>query len=453
MSYADLTVGIYTLGCKVNQYESEAIAERFASEGFCVQTPTNVCDVYVINTCTVTAESDRKARQFIRRAIHKNPNAYILVTGCFSQTQPDRAAQITGVDYICGNADKLSVVDAAKKLIADGRKGSSAHLSVCPPDAYGFESMHITRFDRTRAYIKIEDGCESRCTYCIIPDARGRIRSKAPEDVLREVRDLTAGGCREIVLTGIETASYGRDLDGVTLADLLSEIDAIPNIGRIRLGSLDPSLIKQDFVDRIAPLKSLAPHFHLSMQSGSDRILALMKRKYNTRMAHEGMERLRRAIPDVQFTTDMIVGFPQETEEDFLQSVEFAKRERFLMIHVFPYSRRAGTPAAVMAGQIPEAVKHERVAQLSDTASKIRAEILDGMIGKETEVLLETYADGIAYGHTPSFIEVACRLPDTTHEKMIPVTVESHDGTRCYGTVSDRRTEKGQVKSSCNQKE
>ncbi len=444
MSHAEVTVGIYTLGCKVNQYESEAIAERFASEGFCVASPNDVCDVYVINTCTVTAESDRKARQFIRRAIHKNPAAFVLVTGCFSQTQPDRAAQIEGVDYVCGNAEKLSVVDAAKRLIANGKKNPSAVLSVPPPDAYGFEAMHITRFDRTRAYIKIEDGCESRCTYCIIPDARGHIRSKSPEDVLSEVRDLTAVGCREIVLTGIETASYGKDLDGVTLADLLSEIDAIPNIGRIRLGSLDPSLMKQDFVDRIAPLKSLAPHFHLSMQSGSDKILALMKRKYNTRIAHEGMERLRRAIPDVQFTTDMIVGFPQETEEDFLQSVAFAERERFLMIHVFPYSRRAGTPAAMMSGQIPEAVKHERVARLSEAASRVRAEILDRMIGRETEVLFETYADGIVYGHTPSFIEVACRVPSAPLAKTSTVTLQCHDGTRCIGTLTEKN-EKGQV--------
>ena len=452
MSYSDFSVGIYTLGCKVNQYESEAIAERFAEDGFRIQSPTNVCDIYVINTCTVTAESDRKAGQFIRRAIHKNPTAYILVTGCFSQTQPDRAAGIAGVDYICGNADKLSVVDAAKRLIAQGNKNASPALSVCPPDAHGFEPMHITRFDRTRAYIKIEDGCESRCTYCIIPNARGRIRSKAPEDVLREVRELTEGGCREIVLTGIETASYGRDLDGVTLADLLVEIDAIPHVGRIRLGSLDPSLMRQSFVDRIAPLRSLAPHFHLSMQSGSDKILALMKRKYNTRIAHEGMERLRRAIPNVQFTTDMIVGFPQETDEDFARSVEFARNERFLMIHVFPYSRRARTPAAIMSGQIPESVKHERVAALSAEAERIRAEILRETVGKEVEVLFETYTDGMAYGHTDSFIEVACPIPHSPVSQLLPVTVLTHDGTRCHGIVSEN-FEKGQVTCPWNEKE
>lgn len=437
MSYTHLTVGIYTLGCKVNQYESEAIAEAFAADGFCVNAPSEPCDIYIINTCTVTAESDRKARQFIRRAIHQNPAAYVLVTGCFSQTQPERVATIEGVDYICGNKKKLAVVHAAKDLVAQGHKNASPLIDTGSPDTNGFEEMRITHFDRTRAYVKIEDGCESHCTYCIIPSARGRIRSKAPEEVLSEVRTLTENGCREIVLTGIETASYGRDLDGCTLADLLCEIDTIPNIGRIRLGSLDPSLMKQAFVDRIAPLRSLAPHFHLSMQSGSDHILALMKRKYNTRIAYEGMERLRRAMPDVQFTTDMIVGFPQETEEDFLASVEFAKRARFLMIHVFPYSKRAGTPAATMEGQIPEEIKHERVAILSAEASKIRASILDGMIGCDAEVLFETFENGTARGHTREFIEVSCPLssPCRAHTRTVHIT--GHDGTVCHGHLND----------------
>ena len=340
------TVGIYTLGCKVNQYESEAIAEGFLAKGYEVLSPTHTCDVYVINTCTVTAESDRKARQFIRRAIKQNPNAFILVTGCMAQTQADRIATICGVDYICGNADKLSVITAAEELIQANRKPETPTIHVLPADSLGFEPMKITKFDRTRAYIKIEDGCESRCTYCTIPAARGKIRSKCPQDVLEEVRGLTEGGCREIVLTGIETASYGKDLDGYSLVDLLEAIDAIPGIGRIRLGSLDPSLIKPAFVSRIAKLRSLAPHFHLSMQSGSDHVLALMKRKYNTRMALGAIALLREAMPHVQFTTDMIVGFPQESDEDFAQTLAFAKEARFLMIHVFPYSKRSGTPAA-----------------------------------------------------------------------------------------------------------
>ncbi|MBQ1262496.1 MAG: radical SAM protein, partial [Clostridia bacterium] len=212
MPFSQRTVGIYTLGCKVNQYESEAIAEALEARGFTVCSPTLPCDAYIINTCTVTAESDRKARQFIRRAIHQNPRAFVLVTGCLAQTQPHSVASIPGVDCVCGNAEKLAVARETERLFAEGKKPERASILVSPPDAKGFEPMCISRFDRTRAYVKIEDGCENHCTYCIIPAARGKVRSKAPEEVLDEVRRLTAGGCREIVLTGIETASYGKDL-------------------------------------------------------------------------------------------------------------------------------------------------------------------------------------------------------------------------------------------------
>ena len=429
------TVGIYTLGCKVNQYESEAIAERFEQEGFSVLSPSEICDVYVINTCTVTAESDRKARQFIRRAIKRNPQAFVLVTGCMSQVSPDAVAAIAGVDYICGNAQKLSVVDAAKNLLAKGEKPAQPQAVVPAPDACGFESMTITKFDRTRAYIKIEDGCESRCTYCTIPNARGSIRSKAPEEVLAEVRGLIDVGCREVVLTGIETASYGRDLGGYTLIDLLEEIDRIPGIGRVRLGSLDPSLIKAPFVERLAKLKSITPHFHLSMQSGSDKVLALMKRKYNTRMALAGMELLRTALPSVQFTTDMIVGFPQESDEDFEETMDFVRRARFLMIHVFPYSKRRGTPAATMQGQIPEPIKHARAARLSELEAEIRREILDALVGRQFPVLFETFENGTMTGHTPEFIEITVESDVPLHAEIHTVTVERGDGKKCYGSI------------------
>lgn len=433
MSNPAYTVGIYTLGCKVNQYESEAIAERFTAEGFCVQAPTLPCDIYIINTCTVTAESDRKARQLIRRAIHQNPNAHILVTGCLSQTQPEQIASIKGVEYICGNSEKLAVVDAAKDLISSAVPRERPLISVAAPDVCGFEPMRISRFDRTRAYVKIEDGCESHCTYCIIPSARGKIRSKDPSEVLTEVQTLTAHGCREIVLTGIETASYGKDLDSCDLADLLLALDRIPGIGRIRLGSLDPSLMKEDFVNRIAAVRSLAPHFHLSMQSGSDHILALMKRKYNRRMALEGMQRLRRAIPHVQFTTDMIVGFPQESEEDFLQTMQFVREARFLAIHVFPYSKRRGTPAASMPGQIPETIKHQRVQLLTEMQNDIQRKLLQTYIGQTEDVLFETYKNGMAYGHTANFIEVACPAKHALHATVLPVHIERVDGSICFG--------------------
>ncbi len=427
--------GIYTLGCKVNQYESEAIAEKLTDAGFLVLPPQEICDVYIVNTCTVTGESDRKARQLIRRAIHQNPDAYILVTGCFSQVSPESVAKITGVDFVCGNAEKQKVVEKAKELIRSGYKPSVPEILPEQPDACGFEPMQITSFDRTRAYVKIEDGCENRCTYCIIPAARGRVRSKEPREVLEEVRGLTAGGCREIVLTGIETASYGRDLDGCDLADLLTMIDRIPGIGRVRLGSLDPSLMRQSFVDRIASLGSLTPHFHLSLQSGSDTVLARMKRKYNAKMALEGMERLRRAIPGVQFTTDVIVGFPGESEEEFAETLSFIRQAEFLHIHIFPYSRRKGTVAAQMNDQIPEEIKRRREKILSAEQAAIQSRILDRMNGRETTVLFETFQSGTAYGHTPDFLEVACPSPEPLHARILPVRIGSHDGPICFGTI------------------
>ena len=428
------TVGILTLGCKVNQYESEAIAEALSRSGICVQSPTLRCDAYIINTCTVTAESDRKARQFIRRAIKQNPAAYVVVTGCLAQTSPEMLAAIDGVDAVIGNTQQLSAADTVLALLKNGKKNSKPQISVEQIEGAPFEPMCITRFDRTRAYVKIEDGCESRCTYCIIPSARGSIRSKPEAEVLDEVRTLCEGGCREVVLTGIETASYGKDLPDTDLASLLEKVDALPSIGRVRLGSLDPSLIRPDFVERIAPLSSLAPHFHLSLQSGSSRVLALMKRKYNAEQAMRAIERLRAALPHVKFTTDVIVGFPGETEEDFRQTVEFVRKAGFLMVHVFPYSKRKGTPAATMPNQIDEDVKRRRLHELEAVVREIRSEILQEEIKRHpiTDVLFETYTDGIAYGHTADFLEIAMPSPMPVHAELIRVRLTHTDGVLCF---------------------
>ncbi len=437
------TVGIYTLGCKVNQYESEAIAERIEEMGHRVMPIPRDCDACIINTCTVTSESDRKVRQTIRRAMHQNPRAMILVTGCLAQTNPEQIAAIPGVDYISGNADKLMVADYAVTLIARGKKLPHPIIDRTAPDAKGFEDMCIRHFDRTRAYIKIQDGCESHCTYCIIPTARGRIRSKDPAKVLHEVRRLTVMGCREVVLTGIETASYGKDLKNCDLAELLKRVSAIPKIGRVRLGSLDPSLIKQEFVDRIAALSPLAPHFHLSMQSGSDGVLHRMKRKYNRQMALDAMERLRLAMPDVQFTTDMIVGFPQETDEEFEETLDFVRRARFLMIHAFPYSKRAGTPAAEMEGQVPPAIKQERMRRLTALQSEIQEEILSAFVGKDLSVLFETFEDGLVFGHTANFVEVACPSERAMSAETRLVRITSVRDGRCLGELLPEPQKKG----------
>ena len=262
----EMRVGILTLGCKVNQYESEAIAEALTDKGFSIAPHSGICDAYIVNTCTVTAESDRKARQMIRRMIGKNPEAYILVSGCYSQVSPDEVAAISGVDYVCGTSNKMTIVEKLCELCKNGKKNSRAEVCVPDLDESGFEQMSIRRFDRTRAYVKIEDGCESKCAYCTIPASRGPIRSKPFTEVIDEVKTLTENGVREVVLTGIETGSYGRDLpEKESFASLLAAIDKIDGIGRVRTGSLDPTVIKPEFANTIGSLKSLCPHFHLSL--------------------------------------------------------------------------------------------------------------------------------------------------------------------------------------------
>lgn len=431
------TVGILTLGCKVNQYESEAIAEELQKNGICVTDHTKICDAYIINTCTVTAESDRKAKQFIRRAISKNPNAYIVVTGCLAQSSPEELTQILGVDSVIGNSEKLLAAKETVRLLKEGRKSNSPSVSVSDIDAACFEPMSITTFNRTRAYVKIEDGCENRCSYCIIPSARGRVRSKAPEDIIEEVTELTQNGCREIVLTGIETASYGKDLGNIRLEDLLERVDAIEGIGRVRLGSLDPSLIRPEFVEKISKLRSLAPHFHLSLQSGSSRILALMKRKYNADMAMNAIKLLREKLPNVKLTTDVIVGFPSETEEDFEQTLSFAEAADFLMIHIFPYSKRKGTLAAQMGDQIPTEVKKERLHRLEEISARSRKKLLEEKISSAPvcQVLFETFTNGYAFGHTDDFIEVAVKSDSSLHSELKKVRLLTTDGSVCYGEL------------------
>lgn len=431
------TVGIYTLGCKVNQYESEAIAEHLEKNGCSVVSASESCDAYIINTCTVTAESDRKARQFIRRAISKNKNAYIIVTGCFAQSSPDDIAKIDGVDFICGNSEKLI---AAKKIIEyfnTNKQKSTPEIYVNNINDADFEDMSITKFDRTRAYVKIEDGCENRCAYCIIPSARGKVRSKSPQAILSEVEALVKNGCKEIVLTGIETASYGKDLGDVTLADLLCKVDKINGLERVRLGSLDPSLITPNFVSKISKLKTLAPHFHLSLQSGSSHVLALMRRKYNATMAMNAINLLRENIPNVCFTTDVIVGFPQESEEDFQETVEFVKSAEFLTVHIFPYSSRKGTEAAKMKGQISGDEKNRRLHVLEKVAKDSTIKILTEQISHcpQKKVLFETFDGEYAYGHTDNFLEVAVPSSQDLKSQFFNVCLTHVDKNICFGKL------------------
>ena len=414
------TFAVYTLGCKVSQYESEAILEEAVRRGF---TPvTEGADIAVINTCTVTAEGDRKCRQLIRRLVRQSPETKIMVCGCYSQVSPESVSAIDGVAYVCGTQNKLRTVERALELL-DGK--AIPKIEVAPLAGADFESMRILHAPRTRAYIKIEDGCDNRCAYCKIPDARGHVRSKKIADVVAEARALTDAGVREVVLTGIETASFGADT-GESLCDLLDAVNGIDGIERIRLGSLEPTLMRPAFLDRIAKVGKLTPHFHLSMQSGSSRTLAAMRRKYNAETALRNIENTRAALPGVQFTTDFIVGFPGETDEDFAETMEFARRVGFLATHVFKYSKRAGTPAAKMPAQIPEEVKHARsqalIALSAESTAHCLAEIL---AAHPTEtVLFEQKIGGLWSGHTAAFAEVRAASDADLHGELRKVRLD-----------------------------
>lgn len=420
------TVGLYTLGCKVSQYETEAIAEAFEREGVRVLPFQEKCDIYVINTCTVTAESDRKSRQMIRRAISANPCAIVAVCGCYSQRSPSDIEGIEGVSICIGTQDKLSVVPKALDMLNERRERI---FSVNSLDGVCFEPMAITHAPRTRVYVKIEDGCESRCSYCAIADARGPVRSKPVDEVVREVEALAKNGTREVVLTGIETGSYGKDLGMKNgLAELIALLDKRGSCERIRLGSLAPELIGESFVNTVKDCKILAPHFHMSMQSGSDKILNAMRRRYSSEMALKNIMRIKEAIPDAQFTTDMMVGFPGESDEDFSKTVEFVRKVGFIDVHVFAYSRRKNTPAATYDGQIDEAVKKQRSAQLIKEKNLVRDCVLEKIVKSEKVLscILESERDGVYTAHSDEYFEVNVKALPKMEGEMVKVLPVSH---------------------------
>lgn len=431
-----IKASIITLGCRVNQYESDAIMQELAKNGVTICSNNEPCDIYIINTCSVTSESDRKSRQLIRRCASKNENAVIIVTGCYSQINPVEALGIKGVDFVCGNNAKSII---AKKALELYRKRTMPDMYV--PDIFNcsFDAMQVgAPLTRTRAFIKIQDGCESKCAYCIIPFARGNVRSNAPENVINEVKNIVSKGCYEVVLTGIETASYGRDFkNGYTLTDLLKEINKIPELKRIRLGSLDPVSITKDFVDAISNLDKVMPHFHISMQSGCTRILNLMKRKYSIDMAKKNIDYLRACIPSVQLSADVIVGFPDESDEDFAKTIEFFRSERFLHLHIFPYSKRAGTVAATMKNQVSEEIKKARLHELQDIQGSIKAEILKDFATKneQVEVLFESFDGEYSYGHTRDFIEVCAKSSSSLSGQFLMVFPYDTNGSVVFAKI------------------
>ena len=434
-----LCAAFYTLGCRVNQYETQAMEEQFRNAGYEIKSFDDECDVYVINTCTVTAESDRKSRQIIRRTAKvKKPTSVVVVCGCYSQGAPEDIVKIDGVDIILGNSGKTEICRLATEYLSEKRE----RLLVTDIfDAVTYEESKITSSDRTRAFVKIVDGCENHCTYCIIPSVRGRIRSRKKDDIINEIKGLVATGYKEFVLTGIETAAYGKDFDkGLSspLVDIIRAVDLIEGVERIRLGSMEPTVFTEDFVKDISGIKKLMPHFHLSLQSGSDAILRLMKRKYNTDQFMTIIQRLRKYIPDVLFTTDVIVGFPGETEELYCQTRDFIEKCRFSYIHIFPYSKRNGTPASVMKMQLDKNTKKERVTDLNKVMTEIRREILKKYIGLTSSVLLETECGNIIDGYTPDYIKVkiplekpgSCKSGDIINVRITGMAVDD-DGSDC----------------------
>ncbi|NLP47242.1 MAG: tRNA (N(6)-L-threonylcarbamoyladenosine(37)-C(2))-methylthiotransferase MtaB [Epulopiscium sp.] len=402
------TVAFHTLGCKVNQYETEAIMELFEKEGYKSVPFDDKADIYVINTCTVTNVGDKKSRQMIRRAHKKNPQAIIIVVGCYAQIAPKEIAQIEGVNMIIGTNQRNQIV----RLLQEYEKKQNVMIQVNDiMKVRDFEEMNISTVqEKTRAYLKIQEGCNRFCSYCIIPYTRGPIRSRSPENIMKEIRTLVNNGFKEIVLTGIHVGSYGKDIKNmeIDLVDLIKDIHSIEGLERIRLSSIEPTFVTKHFIQTIQALPKVCRHFHLSLQSGSNRTLQRMNRKYTKEIYQEKVELLRYTLKDVALTTDVIVGFPGETTEDFEESYEFIKNMKFSKIHVFPYSPKKGTKAAKYPNQIPNKIKEKRRDQMMKLGEKMEIQFLSNHIGRIHEVLVETRCNGsnMFEGHTSNYMKV-----------------------------------------------
>ncbi len=412
--------GFYTLGCKVNQYETQAMEQLLQSRGHTIGDFSDACDGYIINTCSVTAVADKKNRAILRRCRREHPDAVIGVCGCYCQHAPEAARQL-GADVIGGSADRQGFLEQLLDTMQDRQKRQ--HVD----DARKRRSFEVLPAGglshRTRAMLKVQDGCVNFCSYCIIPYTRGPVRSAPLALAVEQAQQLARQGYREIVITGIEIASWGTDLPGKpSLALLLQAVcAAVPQL-RIRLGSLEPRIITEEFCDVLGTLPNLCPHFHLSMQSGCDSILARMKRRYDTARYLESVQLLKTAFPGCAVTTDMIVAFPGETEEEFGESLAFIQKCAFADMHIFPYSRRPGTPADKMPGQLPGAVKEARSRAAIAVAEKMSLTYRESLVGQTLRVLFEEMQDGFFTGHAPNAVRVYVQ-GEALHNLCLPVTV------------------------------
>lgn len=427
-----MRIALYTLGCKVNQYESQAMEALLLARGHHLVPFTDQADVYLINSCTVTATSDKKSRQAVRQARKRAPRALVALCGCYPQVSPEAAKELEA-DLIGGSGDRRAFLDLIEQVAVQREKTVALDN---PFHRAGFEPLPAGGLEgRTRGMLKVEDGCTNFCAYCIIPYARGAVRSLAPEGAVAQAKTLEAAGYQEIVVTGIELSGYGRDLPGRPgLADLVEAVcRAVPGL-RVRLGSLEPRTVTEDFCRRLAALPNLCPHFHLSLQSGCDATLKRMNRKYDTARYLTSCQLLRAHFDHPAITTDLICGFPGETEAEFAATLDFLRRANFSSMHIFPYSRRSGTPACDMPGQVSNAEKEARVHRAAQVAAEMEAEYLAHYIGKTLPVLFEEEKEGLWRGHAPNYVEVRCS-GNNLHNELRAVSIESAENGALYGKL------------------
>lgn len=428
------TVAFCTLGCKVNQYESEAVLEQFLKKGYQSVDFAESADVYVINTCTVTHLSDRKSRQMIRRAKQMNPHAVLVVMGCYAQTAPKAVEQIEGVDIIIGTGGRGRVVELVEAFIKE-RKPQNLVCDLAKDCVFEPLAIDGSAMTHTRAYLKVQDGCNQFCSYCIIPYARGRIRSRSVADSVHEARRMVAAGFSELVLTGIHLASWGRDSSEGTLIDLLAALQQVDGLKRIRLGSLEPTLCDDVFTERVAAMDKVCHHFHLSLQSGCDATLKRMNRKYSTAQYREAVGRLRAAMPDAAITTDVIVGFPEETDAEFNETVRFLTDIELADAHIFKYSPRKGTPAAKMPQIAPE-VKENRSHILLRLTEQSRSSFVARMVGRDEPVLFEQVVQPNLYeGKTENYVTVLVPSAEKLSGSLRMVRLTKAEGGTLHGVL------------------
>ena len=422
---------LHNLGCKVNAYETEAMQEMLEKAGYEIVPFKEGADIYIINTCTVTNIADRKSRQMLHRARKMNPGAIVVAAGCYVQAQAEKQEVDPCIDIVLGNNRKKDLIAVLEEYEKNKEADTCLEEVEDISRTREYETLSLTRpGDHTRAYIKVQDGCNQFCTYCIIPYARGRVRSRAVEDVIREVRSLAGNGYREVVLTGIHLSSYGIDFDGERhLLELIRAVHEVEGISRIRLGSLEPGIITEEFAESISSLPKMCPHFHLSLQSGCDDTLRRMNRRYTSAEYYEKCQILRKYFDHPALTTDVIVGFPGETEEEFRQSMEFVDKVNFYETHIFKYSRREGTKAAAMDGQVSEQVKAQRSALMISLGERKRKAYEESFVGKDVEVLVEEPAiiGGKAdqTGHTKEYIKIALEQEEDLRNQIVKIRIDN----------------------------